>query len=183
MSETILASDESGDRYDLIPVDEDAALYRQPVVVTGTAAGDLAVVQSGRLFVSVAGSVEVTNPTANPETGLATEVTVAFAKDFRSADERPAELRYAQALTAGDSIVPAAGKALRIRKIGWLAQNNPNSVTLRWADTGSGVKNIWKSVATQQTVYETGAANRGLEVVLDNANPVDVNIHYEEITP
>lgn len=106
-----------------------------------------------------------------------------FTLNFRSADQRPDEIRYAQRLTSSATLIPATGNAFRIRKIGWVPYDDPNTVTLRWADVGAGVRNIWQANATQQTVYETGDVDRALEIVLFNGKPIDVNVHYEEITP
>lgn len=114
--------------------------------------------------------------------GGATEANQEDALGFRAADLRPTEVRYAARLTADHTITPTSGKAIRVRKIGWVPFDEPNSVLLEFADTGSGAKTIWRASATQQTVLDTGATDQSLEITLYNGQPIDVNVHYEEVT-
>jgi len=103
------------------------------------------------------------------------------AAPVRVAPADAAEQRYAATLTADDTIACPAGGRLLVRKFGWLAVGDPNTVLLRWADVGGGVLPIWQAVATQQTVMELGEVDRDLEIVLATSDPVDANVHYEEL--
>jgi site-specific DNA-cytosine methylase len=166
-------------------VDIDTAQVTDPETGTPTNRQRVFVVTEDGVELEVSGTVDVSiaSGLATKEKQIESIDVAGFSKEFRSADSRPTESRYAERMIASSTITPAAGKAIRIRKIGWLPYDEPNTVLLRWADEGSGAKNIWRSNATQQTILETGETDRVLEVVLFNTKPIDVNVHYEEITP
>lgn len=178
------------------PVADAAARTKLDTIITALASllaelnqkyeGGAVALDAGTLAALEQITVTVTNPTTNPETGLAKDATVQYLKNkFQPGVRTTAALTVN---TIGDNTIytPAAGKKVRLHWLGMSAsQNNAgeNKVTVKFASGGSA-KYIWRMGnpgAFSHWEPIEGAVNEAFIVNLTTADAVDVNYTLEEV--
>jgi hypothetical protein len=129
--------------------------------------------------VPVSGTVAMSNPTADPETGLATEATLAAR--FGVAVGVPVVVSNTTPVTLHD---PPPGKKVRLKWIAFSTTSDEASLvaTLRWA----GGANIYQwplgaVPAFAHGVVREGGDGQALEIALSVAADVYVNLDIEEV--
>lgn len=123
------------------------------------------------------GTVVVSNPTANPETGLAKDATLTP----RYSD---AVKTYAQLVSASGNtdITPTVGKRIRVLWVAFVPSSDNATSNLVTISHPTTVVNLYVGYAMAHWQrFDVGAVNEVLRINLANAQPVAVTIHYEEI--
>ena len=114
--------------------------------------------------------------------GLASEDTLAsvLATVFRRYGTVATRIPYADRLTSSHSIIPTTGKRIRLIWVQVLPATitNPtgNKVIIKFRTTS----NIYSGEVVGHWDTFEGAVDEPLDITLANAEPVDVNVHYEE---
>lgn len=125
--------------------------------------------------VTIDGTVVVTNPTSNPETGLAKDTTVGLRFSGGKIT------KTAQVVTPGNTTIhtPASGKAI---KLFWVsALNDPDQSASPLIIFKFGANEIYRGYALAHWEVFTGAVDQSLVVNLDSTGDVAVTIHYQEV--
>lgn len=90
-------------------------------------------------------------------------------------------LSYAEQLTSSASITPTSGKKLQIMWVQIIA--DPDVTTANLVTIGfNGDSAIYKTYALGREAVFTGNTDQVLDITLENAQPVTINIQYKEIT-
>lgn len=120
-------------------------------------------------------TVTVSNPTENPETGLAKDITL-------QARYGGSKLAFAdEVAAAGDTtlITPAAGKRLRVYWVSVIP--NPDNVAANLVRIKINTDTIYCTYAVAHWEIFEGAVDESVLINLENASPVAVTIHYVEV--
>lgn len=130
---------------------------------------------------SIGGTVTVANPTADPETGLATSAKQDSAKttlDYRFNGGKSAVT--ATVTSSGDTTVltPASGKKITLYWVS--AINDPDESTTPLIKISLGATEVYRGYALAHWEPFTGATDAALVVNLGNAASVALTAHYTE---
>lgn len=121
--------------------------------------------------------VLVSNPTTNPETGLAKDAT--FNPRYTDTVKSYAALLSASGNT---DIVPTSGKRIRVLWVSFVPNGDntaANLVTVSYPIAGKTLY-VGYAMAHWQR-FDDGAVDEHLRINLANTQPVAVTIHYQEI--
>lgn len=84
---------------------------------------------------------------------------------------------YAELLTSSDSITPSAGKAIQVVWVQIVANPDNTAANLTTIEFDGG-PTLYKVYALGRSAVFTGEADQALNIELDTAEPVSVNIQY-----
>lgn len=114
------------------------------------------------------------------KTGLATSANQTNGQQVTNERSKLDLIPYAELLTANDSITPSAGKAIEVVWVQVIANPDNTAANLVTLQFNSG-QTLYKVYALGRSAVFTGAADQDLDIILDTAEPVSVNIHYREV--
>jgi hypothetical protein len=120
---------------------------------------------------------QITNPTADPETGLAKEATLGE----RYSGGKLAKTALVTAVGVTSVLSPSAGKSL---KLYWVtAINDPAQALSPLIQVGfqGDTDYLYSSYVIGHWETFTGPVDADLEVTLDKVGAVAVTIHYKEV--
>lgn len=137
---------------------------------------------------TVEGTVDVGNWPAefpdghpDPQTDALTDAELRAAPVETSASEKYDLLSYNERLTASDTITPSTGKRIEVVWAQVIAKSGNSDDNLVTIGFDGAANTIYTVYALGRSAVFVGDVDQPLDIVLENAQPVTVNIHYREI--